>query len=104
MNQIVPDDAPGFHILGTEMGNDCAIKRWRSSAIVDDCDAFIHGGGSPTFRKFAAFFRPFRARRGLGFVTQGGDPWVATRPGMRWALVLSTATIAVTVVLWVTTR
>lgn len=50
------------------------------------------------------YYNEFSTWAFLFMVLSGIYLWLATRPGMRWALILSGATIAVTTVLWVTTR
>jgi len=50
------------------------------------------------------YYNEFSTWAFLFMVLSGIYMWVATRPGIRWALILSGATTAATVVLWVTTR
>jgi hypothetical protein len=50
------------------------------------------------------YYNEFSTWAFLFMVLSGIYLWVATRPGMRWALILVSATTAATLVLWVTTR
>lgn len=50
------------------------------------------------------YYNEFSAWAFLFMVLSGMYMWVATRPGMRWALILVSATTAATLALWVTTR
>lgn len=50
------------------------------------------------------YYNEFSTWAFLFMVLSGIYLWVATRPGMRWALVLSGATTALTALLWVATR
>lgn len=50
------------------------------------------------------YYNEFSTWAFLFMVLSGLYLWVATRPGMRWALILSGATTVATLLLWVTTR
>jgi hypothetical protein len=51
-----------------------------------------------------AFYNEFSTWAFLFMVLSGIYMWVATRPGMRWALILSGATTTATVLLWIAAR
>jgi len=81
---------------------------FRDSGLGDFLSS-MHAGhsrrGAPdSSSRLWGYYNEFSTWAFLFMVLSGIYLWVATRPGMRWALVLSTATIAMTVVLWVTTR
>jgi hypothetical protein len=50
------------------------------------------------------YYNEFSTWAFLFMVLSGIYLWVATRPGMRWALILSAISVAVTLLLWLTTR
>jgi len=50
------------------------------------------------------YYNEFSTWAFLFMVLSGIYLWVATRPGMRWALILAGATATITLALWITTR
>ena len=61
-------------------------------------------GAPDTSSRLWGYYNEFSTWAFLFMVLSGIYMWVATRPGMRWALILSGITIVATVLLWVTTR
>ena len=81
---------------------------FRDSGLGDFLSS-MHAGhsrrGAPDWSSHLwGYYNEFSTWAFLFMVLSGIYLWVATRPGMRWALILSGITIAATALLWVTTR
>ena len=81
---------------------------FRDSGLGDFLSS-MHAGhsrrGAPdSSSRLWGYYNEFSTWAFLFMVLSGIYLWVATRPGMRWALILSGITIAATALLWVTTR